>query len=138
MHTDEKRLNVRCSSVANPSDPRSSAFVRSSIASGSSGKLRFDLGELFGDGLVGVDALFHRADRVEDGGVIAATEVAAGLFQRVAGVLARQEHADLAGEGDGFVALLALEVGGADVVVLGDDVEDLLDGDAALLGAAGV
>ena len=81
---------------------------------------------------VGVDG----ADGMQDGGVVAAAEVAADFFQAIARVLAGEEHADLAREGDGFVAFFALEVRQADVVVLGDGFEDLLDGDALLLGAA--
>src|SRR5205085_2496580 len=53
----------------------------------------------------------HGADGVQDGGVIAAAEVAADFFQAVARVPTRQVHADLSREGDALVATLALEIG---------------------------
>src|ERR1051325_9133099 len=90
--------------------------------------------KLVGNFLVSLDVGIDGTDGVHDGGVIAATEIAADFFQRIAGVPAGQVHADLAGESDGFVPLFALEIGDADVVILGDGVADHLDGDALLFG----
>src|SRR3954465_6444943 len=97
----------------------------------------FDVIDLLGDLRVVFHVFGDRADGVEDRGVVAAAEVAAYFFQAVPGVFAGEVHADLSWEGDGLVAFFALEVAGADVVVGGDAVDDLLDGDAALFGGAG-
>ena len=51
-----------------------------------------------------IHSLGHGADGVQHGRVVAAAEVAADLFQAVAGVPAGEEHADLAGEGDATCA----------------------------------
>ncbi len=73
-------------------------------------------------------------DGVHDGGVVAAAEVAADFLEAVAGFLASEVHADLAREGDGFVAFFGLQIGEADVVVPDDGFDDLVNGDHAFGG----
>ena len=61
-------------------------------------QLRFQSGELLGHFRVVLDIRGDGADGVEDGGVIAAAEVAADFLEAVAGVTAGQKHADLRGK----------------------------------------
>jgi len=100
-----------------------------------------ELADLIGKAWVGFAAVLDGFDRVHDGGVVASAEVAADFFEAEAGVLARKPHADLPRFGDGFVALAALQVLNLDLVVVGDDADDVLEGDviaaAALGGVAG-
>src|SRR5262245_36926514 len=64
------------------------------------GDLALQVGELFGDAGVGFGVVIDGADGVEDGGVVAAAEVAADFLEGEAGMAAGEEHADLAGESD--------------------------------------
>jgi len=99
--------------------------------------LAFNLSELMGNFPIVVDVLADLAFGVEDCGVIASAEVAAYFFEAIAGVPARQEHADLTWERHALVAFLALQVAHLDVVVLGHCFEDLLDGDPLLIRRGG-
>ena len=65
---------------------------------------------------------------MKNGGVIAATKVAANLLEAVAGVATRQPHADLPGRCNGLVASSREQVSEPDVVVHHDRVQDVLDG----------
>src|SRR5688500_16404491 len=104
----------------------------------SRGQVRFDVNELVGDFGAFLGVTIDGSNRVENGRVVPAAKVAADFFQRVARVLARQVHADLSRKRDGLVSLFALEIRQADVVVAGDLIEDLLDGDPALLTGGGI
>jgi hypothetical protein len=73
---------------------------------------------------------------MEDGGMVAATEISTDFFQAVAGMAPSEEHADLPWEREALVALFALEVAHLDVVVFGDRVKDLLDCDSLLIRGA--
>src|SRR4051812_5900922 len=66
-------------------------------------QLPLDVADLLGDLRVIFHVFGHRADGVEDRGVVAAAEVAADFFQAVPCMFAGEVHADLAGEGDGLV-----------------------------------
>ena len=85
--------------------------------------------DVFGERNILRDQLFYFLDGVHDRCVIPTTEIPADFLKAVARVPTGQVHADLPREGDALVAFLALEVAHLHVVVLGDDVGDLLDGD---------
>jgi hypothetical protein len=58
--------------------------------------------------------------------------VAADFFEAVFGQASGQVHADLAGLGDALTAFLALQIGQANVKMIGDHFDDI--GDARMSG----
>ena len=71
----------------------------------------------------GVDA----ADGMHHGRMVPSAEVSTDLPETESGVLPRQIHPDLPGQGDGLVASLGKQVGDSETVVVADRVEDVLD-----------
>ena len=78
---------------------------------------------------VGIDfhAVFHQAAGVQNGAVIAAAEGFANGVQGAFGQLAREEHGDLAREGDVFRPAFAGHVGQANIEMFRDFLLDDLD-----------
>jgi len=66
---------------------------------------------------------------VQNSRVVSAAEVAADFFEAVAREGAGQEHAYLAGQGDGLASLLTLQIGQPYIVIIGNGVDNLRDGD---------
>ena len=66
---------------------------------------------------------------VEDGGVVASAEEDADFFEAPVRQPTREEHADLARDGDGLGPLAALEIAEAGTVAPDDGICDFLDGD---------
>ena len=85
--------------------------------------------QLVVDGRLAVDLVAGMEDRR----VVATAELGADPEERHVGLLAHQEHRDLAGHDDRLVALLALERLHRDAVVVGDHLGDPLRSHLALL-----
>jgi len=66
---------------------------------------------------------------VQNSGVVPASEVASDFFEAVAGEGAGQEHAYLSWQGDGLASLLTLQIGQPYIVIIGNGVDNLRDGD---------
>ncbi len=66
---------------------------------------------------------------MQNSGVVPAAEVASDFFEAVAREGAGQEHAYLAGQGDGLASLLTLQIGKPYIVIIGNGVDNLRDGD---------
>jgi hypothetical protein len=68
---------------------------------------------------------------VEDGGMVASAEEDADFFEAPVRQPTREEHADLARDGDGLGPLAALEIAEAGTIAPDDGIRDFLDGDGA-------
>ena len=73
--------------------------------------------------------LFHEFAGVDDGSVIFAAKGVSDIAERRACMLAREEHGDLAREGDVGLTTLAGHICQPDVEVLGHAALDRIDGD---------
>ena len=61
--------------------------------------------------------------------MVPAAEVASYLFEAVAGEGAGEEHADLAGQGDGLASSFTLQIGKPHIEIIGNGVDNLRDAD---------
>ena len=84
--------------------------------------------------LVVLHVPLHGLEGVDDGGMIAAGELAADLLHAHAGDLPQDVDGHAAGRGNVGVALGAADVGRGDVEGAGHLADDLLDGDRHRLG----
>src|SRR5690606_3658177 len=82
---------------------------------------------------VALNQLLDLAAAVDHGGVVAAAEGVADVGQAHVGQLLGQRHGDLPRSRDVAVALLGEQARDPDVVVLGDPLLDIVDGDLLLL-----
>jgi len=71
---------------------------------------------------------------VHNSGVVSAAKMAANLLQAVTSQIASQVHTNLTRQRDGLAALLALQIGEADVEMVGNNVDDIADGDVLCCG----
>ncbi len=66
---------------------------------------------------------------MQNSGVVPAAEVASDLFKAVTREGAGQEHADLAGQGDGLASFFTLQIGKSHIEIIGNGVDNLRDAD---------
>src|SRR5439155_22362135 len=73
------------------------------------------------------------AARVEDGCMVAVAECISDIRQAHLGEVLREGHCELSGPGDVSTALFRVHVGYLDLVVLGDSLLDVVNGDLPVL-----
>ena len=66
---------------------------------------------------------------MQNSGVVPAAEVAAYFFKTMAREGAGEEHADLAGQGDGLASSFTLQIGKPHIEIIGNGVDNLRDAD---------